>query len=87
MILADRPHKNKIRSTRFSCWILKATDTHSECVTLTALTQENGYTETPQYYVIYKLPVIYILVVNCQFWGKSAATRKPKWEISDKSCY
>jgi hypothetical protein len=61
MALADRPHKNIIRSVRFACWILKATDMHSECVTLTAFAQENGYTNAPQCYVVYTLPVLYIV--------------------------
>jgi hypothetical protein len=43
---------NIIRRMRFACWITKATDTHSECVTLTALrTAKNRYANAPQCYV------------------------------------
>ena len=46
----DRSHMT-IRRTRCSCWITKATDTHSEYVILTVLHGNNGYTNAPRYCV------------------------------------
>jgi hypothetical protein len=46
---------NIIRRMRFECWITKATDTHSENVTL-FFHGKNGYVNAPQYYVTRKLP-------------------------------
>ena len=44
---------NIIWRTRFACCINKATDTHSEYVTVIAFRgKKNGYENVPQYYVI-----------------------------------
>jgi hypothetical protein len=42
---------NIIRRMRFACWVTKATDTHSEYVTLIAFPRNNGYANAPQCYI------------------------------------
>ena len=42
---------NIIRSTRFGCWINKATDTHSLYVIINALPSQNGYANAHKCYV------------------------------------
>ena len=46
---------------RIACWITKATNTHSEYVTLIALNSNNGYTNASQRYVLRTLPVFLCL--------------------------
>jgi hypothetical protein len=38
---------NIIRCMRFSCWISKATDTHSECAMLLLFHGNSGYAKVP----------------------------------------
>jgi hypothetical protein len=45
---------------RIACWIPKATDTHTDCVIL-LFHCNNGCTNSPQYYVIRILPVLFNL--------------------------
>jgi len=52
---------NIIRRMRFSCWITKAIDTHSEYVILIVFQGNNGYTNARQCYVIRTLPVLFTL--------------------------
>ena len=47
-----------IRRMYSACWITKATDTHSEYVTLLNFHNNNGYTKAPQCYVTRMLPVL-----------------------------
>jgi hypothetical protein len=51
IVEADTPQMTIWRIS-IACWILKATNTHSEYVTLIAFHCNNGYTNTPQCYVI-----------------------------------
>jgi hypothetical protein len=53
----DRPQMT-IWCMRNSCWIPKATNTHSEYTTLIAFPLHNGHTNAPQSYVIRTLPVL-----------------------------
>jgi len=46
----------KIVRMRIACWIIKATDTHSEYVIIIA-SCNNDCTNAPQYYVIRTMPV------------------------------
>jgi hypothetical protein len=45
MVQPDRPHDNIIRRMCFACWITKATDTHSEYVTLIAFPRQQWLRE------------------------------------------
>jgi hypothetical protein len=36
---------------RIACWMIKATDTHLECIILNAFARQNGYVNAPQCYV------------------------------------
>ena len=45
---------------RIACWIPKATNTHSQYVTLTAFTISNGYANAPRYYVIRAFSVLFM---------------------------
>ena len=47
---------NTIRPMRIVCWIIKATDTHSEYAILTAFPANNGYANALQCYVYTTLP-------------------------------
>jgi hypothetical protein len=58
----DRP-KMTIWRMRFSCWIPKATSTHSDYVILIEFNCNNGCTNTPECYVIRSLPVFYFLLI------------------------
>jgi formylmethanofuran dehydrogenase subunit E-like metal-binding protein len=49
---------NIIQRMRFTCWIIKATNTHSECVIFIASYSNNSYTDTPQPYIILRLPIL-----------------------------
>jgi hypothetical protein len=40
MVETDRPHDNTIRRMRFACWITKATDTHSQYLSLIAFPRQ-----------------------------------------------
>jgi len=55
---------NILRHKRISCWIHKATSTHSEYVVLIAFTQKNGYANAPQCYVIRTLLVLFKYYLN-----------------------
>jgi hypothetical protein len=46
----------------FACWLTKATDTHSEYVTLIVVHGNNGYANAPQCYIVRELPVLLKLV-------------------------
>jgi hypothetical protein len=48
----------KIWRMRSASWIIKATNTHSEYVTLFFFHSNNGCTNAPQIYVIHTLPVL-----------------------------
>jgi hypothetical protein len=50
---------NKIRRTRFACWITKATDTHLQYVIVFAFHGNSGYMNRPQctIYIVRMLPV------------------------------
>jgi hypothetical protein len=50
---------NIIQRMRFTCWITKATDTHSEYVILIAFHGSNGYANAPEYYVIRTLALLF----------------------------
>jgi len=54
----DRPQANVIRRMRIACWITKATDTHSECVIITAFSTETVVTRTRLCYVRRALAVL-----------------------------
>jgi len=45
---------------RITCWIPKATDTHSEYVKI-ILYSNNGYTNAPEWYVLYTMPILFSL--------------------------
>jgi hypothetical protein len=45
---------NLIRRMRFACWITKATDTHSECVTIVASSKQQWLRESASIYIIHK---------------------------------
>jgi hypothetical protein len=49
---------------RIVCWILKATNTHSDYAIIIALNSDNGCTYTPQIYSINILPVL-IYLTSC----------------------
>jgi len=52
----ERPQMTKWR-TRIACWITKATNTHTRIMYYLFIFQcSNGYTKTPQYYVIRTFP-------------------------------
>ena len=55
----DRPQMT-IRRMLLACWITRATDTHSECVILSAFHGSNVHTKAPSSYVISTLPVLFI---------------------------
>jgi hypothetical protein len=59
---------NTVRRIRIACWIPKATDTHSEYVTL-LLHRNSGSADAPRCYVIRTLPILSIghllLVLDC----------------------
>jgi hypothetical protein len=44
---------------RIACWIKKATDNHSEYVTLITFYGNTGYRYAPKHYVIRTLPVFF----------------------------
>jgi hypothetical protein len=46
---------------RIACWILKATNTHSEYVIIIALPLQKWLIEEPQCYVTRILPVLFII--------------------------
>ena len=58
MVEPGRP-QTTIRRVRFACWTTKATHTHSEYVTLTAVHYHNGCPNVPKYYVTRTLPVCF----------------------------
>jgi len=51
-------HDNIIRRMRIACWIIKATDTHSQCGIIVALPQRQGCKNAPHYYVIRFVPCL-----------------------------
>jgi len=53
---------NIIGRVRFECRIIKATDTHSECVTHKPFHLNSDCTNAPQLYVIRSLPVLFYQV-------------------------
>jgi hypothetical protein len=55
----DRPQMI-IRCMRIACWTTKATDTHSEHATRTALQGNNIYMKAPQSCIIRSLLVLFI---------------------------
>jgi hypothetical protein len=57
MVHPDRPDDNIIRRMRFSCWITKATDTHSEYVILIAFPKQQGLRERAKVTFIRTFPV------------------------------
>jgi len=59
MVLPDRPQITAWR-TRIACWIPKAKNIHSEYVILTAFHCNNGYKNTPKYYVTRNFPIFFI---------------------------
>jgi hypothetical protein len=63
---------NIIRRMRFACWITKATDTHSECVTL--FYGYSGYANASQRYVVCTMPVLFI---NNIWWPIPKHPRHP----------
>jgi len=64
LIELDRPHDNKTGRMRFTYWITKDTDTHSEYVMLITFHGNNGYMKAPHCYVIRTLPVFLVNVGN-----------------------
>jgi hypothetical protein len=55
----EATHDYIIRRMRFACWITKATETHTQTMQYVSLfAGKNGYANTPQYYVIRKIPVL-----------------------------
>jgi hypothetical protein len=54
-----------IRRMRISCWITKATDTHSEYVILIIFHGNNGYTDAPQYHVYMYIACLVISKLIC----------------------
>jgi len=75
----DRPQMAKCRMG-FICCIIKITDAHAEYVILIAIHGNNGYTKTPQYYVIRTLSswfiwylyliIIIIIIIIIQVLGR-----------------
>ena len=63
---------NIIRRMRFTCWVTKATDTHSVYVILIALPRQQNYMNAPQCYVTRTLPVLLLLLLS-----GTAATDRP----------
>jgi hypothetical protein len=69
---------NIIRRMRFACWTAKATNTHSEYEYLLLLKCNNCCTNTPQYYVIWTLSVLFknhLSIINyfslyTFYWGR-----------------
>jgi hypothetical protein len=51
---------HKIINLRFACQITYATNTHLEYVIRMAFHSDSGYTNAPQYYVLYTLYILYI---------------------------
>jgi hypothetical protein len=41
-----------MRRTRFTCWVTKGSDTHTECIILIALHGNNGYSNTFKFFVV-----------------------------------
>jgi hypothetical protein len=48
----------KIRSMFIACWIIKATNTHSEYVKLIAFLRQQWFAKASQYFVISTLPLL-----------------------------
>jgi hypothetical protein len=51
--------ENIVKPNRRQKTVSAATDTHSECVLLTAFRGSHGYSNAPQYYVILILPALF----------------------------
>jgi len=75
---SERPQMT-VWHMRIACWILTATNTHSEYVILIAFHCKNGCMNTPHFYVIRIWHVLFILIlvrswIQClkipQIWGK-----------------
>ena len=56
VLLGLTTDENVLRHTRFSCWVPKATNTHSEYVIVIALPLQQWLEEAPQCYVTLILP-------------------------------
>jgi hypothetical protein len=72
----DRPQFT-IWHMRIVCWMPKATNTHSEYVTVITFTTKNSCTKTPQWYVIHTLPVFCILI-SCLSYPEQTIQIKDK---------
>ena len=64
VIEPDRPHDNITGRMRFTSWIPKATNTHSEYIILIAFHGNNGYANEPQCNVIRILSVFLVNAGN-----------------------
>ena len=53
-----------IRRMRTACWITKATNTHSKCVTILFFHSNNSCTKAPQCYFTCALPVLFSLITG-----------------------
>jgi hypothetical protein len=55
MVEPDRQHM-AIRRMRFTCWITKTIDTHSQYLIFIAFQRQHDHANAPQCYVIRTLP-------------------------------
>jgi hypothetical protein len=69
---------NIIQRMRFTCWITKATDTHSEYVILIAFHGNNCYANAPQCYIIRTLLVLSFLILT-QLDKRLGGLQKRSW--------
>jgi hypothetical protein len=72
----------KIWFMRISCWIPKATNTHSKNVILIAFLRNSGCTNAPQYYVIRTVDCLSCPTWICGSHSTPWAVLSPSWRFS-----